>query len=123
MKQNQFEFKPFDQVLVREGDIDKWNASFFSRKILRDGYESFITTASFNYTQCIPYNDETKHLLGTSNPYKPKQKEIKYEVTFGFGDDLTVKTYTEEEFKNFINIAVCNNKDVKDFSVNIIIPD
>jgi hypothetical protein len=123
MKQNQFEFKPFDQVLVREGDTNKWNASFFSRKILRDGYESFITTASFNYTQCIPYNDETKHLLGTTNPYKPKQKEPIYEVEFGFGEKLTKWSYTEKDFKEFISIAVCNNKDIKNFSVNVIIPD
>lgn len=119
MKQNQFEFKPFDQVLVRDSSSGPWRANFYSHL---DNNNNHVCISGI-WNQCIPYNDETKHLLGTSNPYKPKQKEIKYEVTFGFGDDLTVKSYTEEEFRRFINIAVINNKDIKDFSVNIIIPD
>ena len=121
MKQNQFEFKPFDQVLVRDDDQSIWKAGIYSH--FENGRSMSYICAGSVYAQCIPYNDETKHLLGTSNPYKSKQKEIKYEVTFGFGDDLTVKSYTEEEFRRFINIAVINNKDIKDFSVNVIIPD
>lgn len=64
-----------------------------------------------------------EHLRGTTNTYKPKQKEIKYIVTYGFGKDLTLKSYTEEEFKKFINVAVINNKDVQYFTVEMIIPD
>lgn len=122
MKQNQFEFKPFDKVLTRNDDRQIWHVSIYSHyqpnmlikkhRCIDDAYE-----------QCIPYNEETQHLIGTNKPYQPKKKEIRYEVTFGFGEDLTVKSYTEEEFKNFINIAVINNKDIKDFTVNMIIPD
>lgn len=121
MKQNQFEFKPFDQVLVRNSDDEAWYPTHY--KYYNPDDELHHVYDILGWKQCIPYNDETKHLLGTSNPYKPKQKEIKYEVTFGFGDNLTVKSYTEEEFKDFINIAVINNKDIKDFTVNMIIPD
>lgn len=122
MKQNQFEFKPFDQVLVRDMDAEKWYPAIYR---YHNKYNPEIPHVcdGVGWTQCIPYNEETKHLLGTSNPYEPKQKEIRYEVTFGFGDDLTVKSYTEEEFRRFITITVINNKDIKDFSVNVIIPD
>ena len=120
MKQNQFEFKPFDQVLVRDDDQSIWKAGIYSH--FENGRSMSYICAGSVYAQCIPYNDETKHLLGTSNPYEPK-KEIKYEVTFGFGKNLTVKSFNEMEFKRFIGVAVCNNKDVKDFTVNIIIPD
>lgn len=121
MKQNQFEFKPFDQVLVRDDDQSIWKAGIYSHFENKRSM-SYICVGSV-YAQCIPYNDETKHLLGTSNPYKPKQKEPIYEVEFGFGKKLTKWSYTEKEFKEFINIAVCNNKDIKNFSVNVIIPD
>ena len=59
--------KPFDKILVRtKGFQDTWIATFFSHK---DDYEftSFWTASGKNYQQCIPYNDDTKHLLGTTN--------------------------------------------------------
>lgn len=121
MKQNQFEFKPFDQVLVRDVAQNDWKIDIFSHYAKKSDIP-YVCVGSY-YMQCIPYNDETKHLLGTSNPYEPKQKEIKYEVTYGFGKDLTVESFNEMEFKRFIGTAVCNNKDVKDFTVNMIIPD
>lgn len=123
MKQNQFEFKPFDQVLVRDADNENWRPATYKYRRMECNRHSHVCDGWTSWNQCIPYNDETKQLCLTKNPYKPKQKEIKYEVTFGFGEDLTVKSYTEEEFKDFINIAVINNKDIKDFTVNMIIPD
>lgn len=57
------------------------------------------------------------------NPYQPKVKETIYEVTYSFGYTLIRMPYTEKGFKEFINKAICNNKDIKYFSVNIIIPD
>ena len=120
MKQNQFEFKPFDKVLVRDNDDSAWYPAHY--KYYEPTEECPHICDTLGWKQCIPYNDETKHLLGTSNPYEPK-KEIKYEVTYGFGKDLTVESFNEMEFKRFIDTAVCNNKDVKDFTVNVIIPD
>ena len=115
------QFKPFDQVLVRDGDDKKWYPAIY--RYHDEHYPDFPHVCDImGWKQCIPYNDETKHLLGTSNPYEPK-KEIKYEVTYGFGKDLTVESFNEMEFKRFIDTAVCNNKDVKDFTVNVIIPD
>lgn len=121
MEQNQFEFKPFDKVLVRDCNQDEWKVGIYSHYKINASFPHICVGSE--YKQCIPYNDQTEHLIGTANDYKSKQKEIKYEVTFGFGKDLTVESFNEMEFKRFIGTAVCHNKDVKDFTVNMIIPD
>ena len=58
-------FKPYDKVLVRDGNSDNWKNQFFSYII-----ESVTCHPCFCinnvYTYCIPYNDDTKHLVGTS---------------------------------------------------------
>ena len=61
------EFKPFDKVLVRDnGEI--WRAAFFSHYVKNRIYR-YLTTGDISYEECIPYNEETKHLLGTDKPY------------------------------------------------------
>lgn len=56
--------KPFDKVLVRDSAIYKWTCNFYSYyRIDRDHYK--YVCISDSYHQCIPYNDETKHLVGT----------------------------------------------------------
>ena len=52
--------KPFDRVLVRDRDIEHWICSLFSH-IINDKY--LCIGSCFIY--CIPYNDDTKHLVGT----------------------------------------------------------
>ena len=57
--------KPFDKVLMRIGNNDyKWSCDLFS----------YINNDTCRYhgvgycaKYCIPYNDETKHLLGTTD--------------------------------------------------------
>ena len=60
--------KAFDKVLVRLTKDCIWNATFFSHydKEVNWGCYPFVTTSCKSYDKCIPYNDETKHLLGTS---------------------------------------------------------
>ena len=58
-------FTPFEKVLVRDDpgyDQDHWCCDFFSH-ISDDGY--FVTSGG-EWNQCIPYNKETKHLVGTN---------------------------------------------------------
>ena len=52
--------KPFDRVLVRDRDIEHWICNLFSH-IINDEY--LCIGSCFIY--CIPYNDDTKHLVGT----------------------------------------------------------
>ena len=69
-----FKFEPYDKVLVRDGDNDRWQPAFFS-VLKEDSAEKFGVIDGYLptfYSQCIPYNDDTKHLLGTYDPYKPK---------------------------------------------------
>ena len=54
--------KPFDRVLVRMNTNDKWFCNIFSCINPISGYFMCINA---DWRCCIPYNDETKHLIGT----------------------------------------------------------
>ena len=55
--------QPFDKVLAKEGFSSKWTCTFFSHM---DNDVSFPVYCSGGYFKvCIPYNEETKHLVGT----------------------------------------------------------
>ena len=57
--------QPFDKVLAKDGFPSKWTCSFFSHM---DNDVSFPVYCSGGYFKvCIPYNEETKHLIGTSD--------------------------------------------------------
>ena len=57
--------QPFDKVLAKGGFSFKWTCSFFSHM---DNDVSFPVYCSGGYFKvCIPYNEETKHLVGTSD--------------------------------------------------------
>ena len=58
--------KPFDKVLVRTFQQEQWRADFFSHYIKKADFP-YNTVSKSGYYYCIPYNDETKHLLGTTN--------------------------------------------------------
>lgn len=53
--------KPFDRVLVRDIAENPWLCTLFSHIEKED----FICTSSF-WKCCIPYNEDTKHLVGTT---------------------------------------------------------
>lgn len=58
--------KPFEsRVLVRDNDYDEWKGAFWSH--LRQKADIKYDTIHGAYRQCIPYNDDTKHLLGKTN--------------------------------------------------------
>ena len=60
--------KAFDKVLVRF-DCGVWSATLFSHlidsKFANKKYDIICCGSVFGY--CIPYNDETKHLVGTKD--------------------------------------------------------
>lgn len=54
--------KPFDKVLARDENNTNWIASLFS------SIEEFgLACINGFWKQCIPYNDETAHLVGTTD--------------------------------------------------------
>lgn len=58
-------FLPFDRVLCRYSDKDKWKAHFFSH--IDTGNRDYPFYATFSFRHCIPYNSETEHLVGSTD--------------------------------------------------------
>lgn len=55
--------QPYSKVLAKDGFSSKWTCTFFSHM---DNDVSFPVYCSGGYFKvCIPYNEETKHLVGT----------------------------------------------------------
>ena len=62
------DFKPFDKVLLREGYGFKWYPTFLEN-ILKEPSGKYLAVEliiGYKWDMCIPYNDETKHLVGTT---------------------------------------------------------
>ena len=58
--------QPFDKVLVRDDSQRRWKGDLFCYiNEDREGIKCFCLT--YNWHRCIPYNEETKHLVGTSD--------------------------------------------------------
>ena len=55
--------QPFDKVLVKIGSF--WQIELFSH-IWKNSIEYQYQCARSRYDICIPYNDDTKHLIGTN---------------------------------------------------------
>ena len=62
------EFKPFDKVLGRNEKDDEWEAELFSHYKEESQYP--FRCIGFSRKYCIPYNEETAHLLGTTDEWK-----------------------------------------------------
>lgn len=62
------EFKPFDKVLGRNEKDDVWEAELFSH--YREESQYPFRCIGFSRKYCIPYNEETAHLLGTTDEWK-----------------------------------------------------
>ena len=62
------EFKPFDKVLGRNEKDEVWEAELFSH--YREESQYPFRCIGFSRKYCIPYNEETAHLLGTTDEWK-----------------------------------------------------
>ncbi len=62
------EFKPFDKVLGRNEKDAVWEAELFSHYKEESQYP--FRCIGFSRKYCIPYNEETAHLLGTTDDWK-----------------------------------------------------
>ena len=60
--------KPFDRVITRNAADDVWTANIFSHM---DSHGEYVTIACVGgYTYCLPYNEETAKLIGTTNNWE-----------------------------------------------------
>lgn len=55
--------KPLDTVIVRSDDKGRWFCDSFSY-VYPDSI--CVCTGGCDYKQCVPYNEDTKHLVGTT---------------------------------------------------------
>ena len=60
------ELKPFDKVLIRDFGSQAWQVSLFGYK----DSDFYYCCNGCGWNQCIPYNEETAHLLGTTGEWK-----------------------------------------------------
>lgn len=62
------EFEPFDRVITRDADGDIWTANIFSHI---NSHGDYVTIGcAYGYTYCLPYNEETVKLIGTTKEWK-----------------------------------------------------
>ena len=60
--------KPFDKVMTRVDGNAIWSANIFSHI---DQHRKYVTIGCISgYTYCLPYNDDTAKLIGTTNNWK-----------------------------------------------------
>lgn len=57
---------PFDKVLVRDRDVECWSCGIFSH-IINECAPYGCVCIYYAYEYCIPYNNDTKHLVGTTD--------------------------------------------------------
>ena len=60
-------FKPFDRMLVRCDTSDTWTIDFFSHLTTYEGRPVVALTGCILDYLCIPFNEETAHLVGTTD--------------------------------------------------------
>ena len=64
--------KPFDRVITRNAGDDIWTANIFSHI---DQYGKYVTIGGVGgYSYCLLYNEETAHLVGTTDEWKGGKK-------------------------------------------------
>lgn len=72
-----YEFKKGEPVLVRDYGDNIWKLAAFRQRSGNASYPYEITNAQgncYSHRYCIPYNEKTMHLLGTSEDYKEEQR-------------------------------------------------
>lgn len=64
-KFNLLTLQPFDKVLVRLDDDCNWGIEYFERYVPNDDEPFYCLSTQWG--QCIPYNEDVKHLIGTKD--------------------------------------------------------
>ena len=92
---SEVKFEPFQRVLVRETDDMVWKAAIFSHQ---DDEGIFCASCEY-WEQCLPYNNETKHLLGTTDDHTPPKPEFKW------GEKVEAKDEMQEPYEPAIYLS------------------
>lgn len=101
-KKKKFDSKtlqPFDRVLVKLSNEDVWTADFFSHYDPLEEYMKYVCVANLAVF-CIPYNDETNHLVGTTEG-APEYYRYLEELDI---EDYTYLALEDEPVEVFLNL-------------------
>ena len=60
--------QPYMKVIVRDSNKSQWRCALYSheRENEKSPFKYTVTGSSLAYVYCIPYNEETKHLVGAA---------------------------------------------------------
>ena len=71
-------FKRFDEVLYKNVLTREWSVGYYYGNYQEDKSSHVVLVKSampYNEGEVIPFNEETKHFLGTTKPYIPWKPE------------------------------------------------
>jgi len=102
---SEVEFEPFQKVLVRDEEGDEWRADFFSHIYIYNNEKNYVCVGHV-WEICIPYNDETAHLLGTTDSPTPPEPKFKW------GDKVEVKRHLEDAWIEAIFVGHKNHNNI-----------
>jgi len=92
---SEVKFEPFQQILARVTHSKIWFATLFSH-YTEDGEIATSTAHLFSPDAVLPYNDNTAHLLGTTDDPTPPEPEFK------FGDHVEVRAKESDPWEKAI---------------------
>ena len=72
-------FQPGQLVLVRNSDEHKWRLMHYSHFRNSADEHFFATIGEHDYRYCLPFNEESKHLHNTTQPYEPPKPPVEHE--------------------------------------------
>lgn len=103
-----FKFKPFEEVLVRNGDSDRWHVDIFDYEFV--DYRGIVYKClSGTYPECIPFKDNEEYYLTTKEYEEPWIPE-RYEVVAVSNDKehwyIKQFMYTSEVYKDNSYIVI-----------------
>lgn len=81
----EYKFKPWQPVIVRDFEDEKWRATFFSHYGEHDEYKHHCVNDDA-YKYCLPAKGN-RHLIGTTDSPTPPEPEFK------FGDKVEAMDY------------------------------
>ena len=59
--------QPLDKILVRDSEEYRWKCALYSHTVENEQCSYKYVTLECSYKRCIPYNEDTKHLVGTAD--------------------------------------------------------
>lgn len=107
MKNNDYDFKPFDKVLVRDRKNEKWKIDFYSHPNHDSDLFPYMTIQN-RYAMCIPY-EGNENLFQTRNDLDEKWEMV-------VGDIVAARTNLNTPWKIAIIVEIINDNYMVEFT-------